>query len=272
MIDFADLDQEPVIGKAEAPQKTFPCTVCNGTGKYRGVRVYQDKSHCFACKGEGCFKTDPRKLAARRAKAKLNKAAKLAKAIDQFDKANPGIHEFLKDASRWSEFASSILGNLEGKGGLSERQLDAAKSMKAKSEAREKERAEARAKESVSVDLSPIKALFETAKESGKARPVFRAEGLALSLAPESGRNAGAIYVKKDGEYAGKLVGDKFLPAFGAEKGIGEALLEIAKNPKESAIRYGRLTGACSCCGRELTNKASIELGIGPICAEAWGF
>jgi hypothetical protein len=39
----------------------------------------------------------------------------------------------------------------------------------------------------------------------------------------------------------------------------------------EAAVRYGRQTGRCSCCGRELTNKASIDAGIGPICASKWG-
>lgn len=34
----------------------------------------------------------------------------------------------------------------------------------------------------------------------------------------------------------------------------------------DQAAEYGRRTGVCACCGRDLTNKESIELGIGPIC------
>ena len=30
-------------------------------------------------------------------------------------------------------------------------------------------------------------------------------------------------------------------------------------------------TGNCSCCGRHLENKESVELGIGPICRSKWG-
>lgn len=31
-------------------------------------------------------------------------------------------------------------------------------------------------------------------------------------------------------------------------------------------------TGRCSCCGRELTDPTRVAMGIGPICAEKWGF
>jgi len=35
---------------------------------------------------------------------------------------------------------------------------------------------------------------------------------------------------------------------------------------RECAIRYGNEIGACSKCGRRLTNTLSRELGIGPVC------
>ena len=43
-------------------------------------------------------------------------------------------------------------------------------------------------------------------------------------------------------------------------------------NPAEAAKAHGQRTGECSVCGRELTNKDSRALGIGPICAERFGF
>lgn len=36
------------------------------------------------------------------------------------------------------------------------------------------------------------------------------------------------------------------------------------------AINYGRRTGACGVCGRTLTDPASIEAGIGPVCARKY--
>ena len=50
------------------------------------------------------------------------------------------------------------------------------------------------------------------------------------------------------------------------------AVESVALNPLEAALRYGRITGSCSACGRELTNHKSVEDGIGPICRDKWGF
>lgn len=45
-------------------------------------------------------------------------------------------------------------------------------------------------------------------------------------------------------------------------------LKELDADPLEAAKKHGKLAGRCCSCGRELTNDGSIELGIGPICAE----
>jgi hypothetical protein len=60
---------------------------------------------------------------------------------------------------------------------------------------------------------------------------------------------------------------DARIPAAAAE-----AILTAAADPLAAAVAFGRETGSCSCCGRELTVKASIERGIGPICAEKFGW
>jgi len=49
------------------------------------------------------------------------------------------------------------------------------------------------------------------------------------------------------------------------------SLQQIAQDPTAHATLYGQQTGNCSCCGRELTRKDSIDRGIGPICAEKFG-
>jgi len=46
----------------------------------------------------------------------------------------------------------------------------------------------------------------------------------------------------------------------------------VAKDPSAAARAYGLRTGQCSICGRELTNAESRARGIGPICAERFGF
>lgn len=56
------------------------------------------------------------------------------------------------------------------------------------------------------------------------------------------------------------------LPADAA--GAARALLaEFEGAPLAAAMRYGKLSGRCCSCGRELTDPESIDAGIGPICA-----
>jgi hypothetical protein len=58
----------------------------------------------------------------------------------------------------------------------------------------------------------------------------------------------------------------------GVERAKIEALLtEIEANPLAAAMKYGKLSGRCCSCGRDLTDEGSIERGIGPVCAEKFG-
>ena len=41
---------------------------------------------------------------------------------------------------------------------------------------------------------------------------------------------------------------------------------EFDADPLGAAVKYGKLSGRCCSCGRDLTDPASIEAGIGPIC------
>ena len=54
----------------------------------------------------------------------------------------------------------------------------------------------------------------------------------------------------------------------------GQAVLaKIAEAGAEAAsARYGHEIGECGICGRTLTNDASRERGIGPICADKAGW
>lgn len=180
----------------------------------------------------------------------------------------------LREHVSWNDFASSLVQQYDRKRSLSDRQLDAAERMLAKIAATRAEKA-ARAAAAPSVDLTRVHAMFAKAMASGHKRPVYRAAGLSLSLAPLSGRNAGSIYVKDDetGDYLGKVTEDlRFNPLRTAPEWAAEALSRIARDPSTAAVEYGRETGRCSCCGRELTNPDSIALGIGPICKDRWGF
>jgi hypothetical protein len=193
-----------------------------------------------------------------------------APADDRVSRLVKGLREHVS----WNDFASSLVQQYDRKRSLSDKQLDAAERMLAKIAANQAANQAAKAA-APSVDLTRVHAMFAKAMASGHKRPVYRAAGLALSLAPLSGRNAGSIYVKDDetGDYLGKVTEDlRFNPLRTAPEWAAEALSRIARDPSAAAVEYGRETGRCSCCGRELTNPESIALGIGPICKDRWGF
>ncbi len=178
--------------------------------------------------------------------------------------AKQDVFDFLKNAASWSSFARSLIDYHEKKGHLTDRQLQAAISMMHKVKCREA---------AGKINLAEIKALFDYAKESGIKRPVLRGNGLKLTLASARSRNPGAIYVKdENGNYFGKITKEgKYFPTTDAPEEILSELQKIAEDPLKYMKDYGKKTGECACCGRELTNPDSIELGIGPICAKRWG-
>lgn len=183
---------------------------------------------------------------------------------------------FMDANANWNNFFASLTSQLRAGRGLSENQTAAAYSSMIKiktKEAVKTEAVEAGKTEAQTVDLSSIKRMFDNAAASGLKRLAYRANGLIISPAASSGRNPGALYVKteKSGDYQGKVFENTFHPTFSCTDATKEALNEIAKNPGEAARLYGRNTGRCACCGKELTNAVSIEMGIGPICAGKWG-
>lgn len=100
-------------------------------------------------------------------------------------------------------------------------------------------------------------------QEGAKRQVVLRFDGVTVK-AVTKGFNAGSAYVYySTGAYAGKIT-----PAgvFNGDSQIAEALAKVSENPQQAAIAYGRQTGNCSCCGRELSDPVSVFGGIGPIC------
>ena len=272
--DWGSLESDVVDGEfrpatvaprgPDAKTEKFPCQACRGSGKYRGVRRHQAKAECFACGGKGYFLTSERDRQKARGAYRATKARKLTSARETFDAQFPGVGEYLTEAAKWSPFAAELLGKLGQYGYLTEKQAAAVLSMRAKAEAKRVERqAEQR---SQVVDLSPIRAMFETAVKSGYKRPIYRAAGLVITRAPDHGKNPGALYVcTESDDYLGKILGTTY------QGKPAEGLTAIAADPRGEAVRYGQRTGTCACCGRTLTAGVSIELGIGPICAEKWG-
>lgn len=271
---------ERVARQAKAKGETFPCQSCGGTGKWSNPRRVNrhGEDRCFTCNGRGYFATsykDRVKAREQRQARKLRKAKQLSVDLDE---AHNGLFIWMCENAHWNNFARDLVERIGSGKDITDNQLAAIKRTRAKCEARQAERQAARDAEKTDVDVSIIKGLFDTALERGLNKRallagVFNGDELVhkikLTPAPETGKNPGAVYVKVDGEYAGKIMNGKFSP-FKCPDGVGEALVKIAKDPEGEARLYGQRTGVCSACGRELTNEESIKLGIGPICREKW--
>ena len=83
----------------------------------------------------------------------------------------------------------------------------------------------------------------------------------------------GYIAIKLDSIYQGKII-DKDTPMVFYPKNAEELKKEIevfASFPKYNTKIHGQQFGTCCFCGRELTEKASIFYGYGPICADNFG-
>ena len=122
------------------------------------------------------------------------------------------------------------------------------------------------------IDVSKIEVAFAAARSNGIKRPKLRLGTFMFSRAPDTGKNAGSIYVKEGEQYLGKVTDGQFLPVRECGDERKAKVIEVAANPSASAKAFGLRTGTCSCCGRLLTNGHSVDIGIGPICASKYGW
>lgn len=70
--------------------------------------------------------------------------------------------------------------------------------------------------------------------------------------------------------YAMLMVGTQSGHTWEYAPGVVKNLQPIHRMTLEDAKQFGRVSGNCMVCGRELTNPESIEAGIGPVCAGKW--
>lgn len=253
-----------------------PCESCAGTGLYRHVRVHQEKEHCFACRGKGYFLTSAADRKKARSQRLAREQSKKEKNLQLVEQEHPGLIPFLESASAWSDFAASVLDRVKKYGPPSEKVIASISSMRAKCEAREAERqAKRKAEVEPLSNLDAIFSLFANATGSGLKKPRLTVHDLTVSKAPEHGANAGALYLKIKGDYAGKITPERELKLQyhyrDQRESVTQILSDLSSDPLKYATEYGRETGVCCCCNKVLTDPISIAAGIGPICAGKWG-
>lgn len=133
----------------------------------------------------------------------------------------------------------------------------------------------AASKRSRIIEAIDLLSVLRTAKLKG-AKPSIRLDGFKFTLADKDSTGS-TIYVRsEDNEYLGKWVGGRFTSysqmTLEELNHLEKVMGQDEEGLLDATIRYARQTGICGCCGRTLTNKDSIKLGIGPICADKFGF
>ena len=182
------------------------------------------------------------------------------------DEDNKKIMSALEGIMSWNSFAKSLVEQVTRKGTLSDKQLFAASAMLAKIESNKAKRKS----NMISLDVSKIQAVLDKADVSMKT-PKIRVGDFVFSKPAAHSKNAGSLYIKQLGEYIGKVTGGYYLPVGSVSKETITEIEGICKDPMESAVAYGRRTGKCAVCTRDLTKHDSIDRGIGPICADKLG-
>lgn len=261
-----------VPGKQAKPHEE-KCPSCRGRGRFISY-TGRDCGPCFKCKGHGrLYFAQPAEVRAKqRESAAASKAKREQSLVDKFAASHRSEYEWLKAAAaRGFNIAADLLAKLP-KYGLSEKQVE----MIRKFVWQDAERANAKLKReqtAPTVDCSGVLKALNTAKGNGLKNPKLRLDGFTFSLAKATSVNAGAVYVvhKETDTYYGKIINGKLHTSRdGAQHEA--SIIAVATQPASAAVAYGKKTGECACCGRELTDPVSVERGIGPICADKFGF
>jgi hypothetical protein len=267
--DLSDIETKDIFAvptKGTDTREKHKCDKCAGTGTFHWGYMNPRSGKCHACNGRGYFFTSRDQRQKNRLRAAERKAKQQGERLETFAAQEPAAWEWLSNAR--GDFPASLRESIRKYGSLTEGQLRAVYNCIA----RDQDRAKQRNTPSAKLDLGVVFDKFNSAKSKGLKRLKLRLEGVQFSLAPDSGRNAGHLYVKNGDEYLGKVAptGEFFKSRDCGDDKL-EQLKSLSGDLLAAAKAYGQKTGQCSCCGRELTNAESIRLGIGPICAENWG-
>lgn len=283
-IDFSDLDDldaapvraesaETKARKAAAPMITCPRCAGRGTVTF-GYR----SGPCYLCKSSGQVRADWEKKRAAFRKGEQTKAQNARVKSQEWKEAYPAEAAWLRANDGRSEFARSLSDGLEKYGHLTPNQLAAVQRAIVKdAEFKTKREQEATERQ---VDMggtgqAKLVAALNQAKTKMQRQPSLIVGDIDFQRAPDTGKNPGAVYVRSRSTdtYLGKLTpAGAFQPSRECTEETKAQVATIMLDPLAAAIEHGKLTGECACCKRKLTDPVSVANGIGPICAQNFGW
>jgi hypothetical protein len=261
---WSGLDNIPLPAAGVGPDPTFLDAQAKATGMVQPSK--------FA----GKKKAKPRTALQKRQswiKGEETRLANLATKRMEWVAGHMVVFHWLVTHREKSEFARSLLEGLNSYGSLTPGQVAAVERAIVQDEERARIREATLAAAPVLGTHADLLATFNRARGTGLKRPTLRTGDLVFSLAGDASKNPGCIYIKLAGEYQGKITPQgKLAPLYSCTPDTVAAITRVMADPKAAAIAYGKLTGRCSVCGRELTDPVSVAAGIGPICAGGYGW
>lgn len=285
---------KPFVPVLERPEYQEGCPACRGTGLWRGIRGRP----CFKCDGRGSrtFKTSPESRAKGRARAAAKAAEREADKAAWRDAHKAEIAWLTATADRqrqrqatgqsvW-EWPISVCEKLGEYGTLTDGQLAVVQERMTKDAER---KAVSVAKLSSAIDASKIEAAFAVAREKAarpgamgvwtkplKLRGTNEHQSFALDLTFQAGSVGsqweGMIFVKSGDRKLGVIKNGVFTRRFECNDAEVDLVTRVCADPLQAAKAYGKAWSVCTVCGQTLTNDESIARGIGPICAEKYGW
>lgn len=216
----------------------------------------------------------------RRTAAKERAAAKVAASAHGWKEANAAEYVYMQQrAERGNTFYKYLLECVAKYGSIFESRLVGVRADMARDAKPAEPVAAPRRPEPPVVNLDAVESAFGKAGAAGIRNPKLRLGGFVFSPAKANSTNPGAIYIKTrvpagelPGVYMGKVLGGKFLKVRDCDAAQEAEILAVCADPKAAAVAYGKQIGKCSVCNRDLTDAASVEAGIGPVCAARYGF
>jgi uncharacterized protein DUF6011 len=292
---FNNAAREPARKPVEPPAHFTPaveraftevCQKCRGTGRWG----FHQNRPCFGCKGTGKFqfKTSADYRAKARAKAdekRTEKHMQLQADTQAWIDAHKAEAEWLvketsyqgaKPEDKRFSFPGDMLATLGKFGSLTEGQLAAVRKLMTRATQQTAERTS-------EIDASRIAAAFDYARakaaDDGDFIRGLRIRFNGFSFSPDR-HNSAIIWINSDNllndrglpQALGKIESGRFIKFRSCSDEMRARIADVARDPGAAVKAHGLQFKYCACCGRELTNAESRERGVGPICAERYGF
>ncbi|GAG26904.1 unnamed protein product, partial [marine sediment metagenome] len=109
-------------------------------------------------------------------------------------------------------------------------------------------------------------------REAGVPKIMWRLDGKARVKLYVNENDISVVYSGGDlAKRVGRIKGDTLFPTKNCPQAAIAQILVLAKMKMEFLTLFGKESGVCCVCGRELENEESVKAGIGPICAGRFG-